>query len=966
MSTNSEPTEAIEAFYSYAHEDERLRKKLDKQLSLLKRQGLITEWHDHKIGAGEEFDLEIKRHLNSAQIILLLISPDFMASDYCYNIEMQGAIERHERGEARVIPILLRPADWKNASFGKLKPLPSDGKAVTRWSDRDEAFLNIAKGIRSVVKELTIASIVTIKPSILSSSYNNAAQLDSKVLMLIWNVPYKQNVFFTGREEIFEKLHDTFSRGKGREAKLPQALSGLGGVGKTQTAIEYAYRYRDEYQTVLWARAESRDVLLTDFATIAGLLSLPEKEAKEPSLVIDGIKEWLHKHTNWLLILDNVEDLEMVTNFIPSESKGHILLTTRIQAMSGWAQRVRIETMLPDEGALLLLRRANVIAHDALLDEASDADLIKAEEISRTLDGLPLGIDQAGAYIEETELGLEGYFELYQTQQKELLKRRGKQAASHPEPVAATWTLSFEKVQRVNPVAADLLRLCAFLYPDAIPEEIVIEGIFGSMSELSPLATSSIQLNEAIEELLKFSLVRRDSAARTLTIHRLVQAVLKESMNENMQRHWAERAVQATNRVFPAGEFTTWSLCQKYFPHALMSQALIDQWHMAFPEAAQLLYKVGYYLWERHQYLEAEPFLQCALTIREFVMGKENLDVAQTLNLLGVIYGREDKYDQAVQLLERALASRKKFLDQDNPKVAESLHDLASNFLKQGKIFQAEQYILEAIAIRKKVLGLEDLNTARSLGTLGKIYNLQGKYIQAEQIERQVLAIQEKLLGLEHPDVARSLSNLAVATAYLGNDSEAEQLRRRALTILEKIVGREDPLLVYTLNGLAQSLYMQGKFIQARTLANRALKILERTYGPLHFDISYSLTVLASTYEAQKDYRKAESLLQRAKAIREKVRGQDHYELAYTLNSLGQLYFQQSKYIQAEPFFQQALAIYEKAFGPEYAHPQARLILQNYALLLRRIKRKDEAVELETRAEMIRTKLEQERIHNTE
>ena len=148
------PIGPIEIFYSYAHEDERLRKALDKQLSLLKRDSLITSWHDYKISAGKEWEGEINEHLNTAQIILLLISPDFMVSDYCYSIEMKRAMERQELGEARVIPVILRPADWKRASFGKLKSLPSDGRAVTRWSNRDEAFLNVAKGIRRAVKEL--------------------------------------------------------------------------------------------------------------------------------------------------------------------------------------------------------------------------------------------------------------------------------------------------------------------------------------------------------------------------------------------------------------------------------------------------------------------------------------------------------------------------------------------------------------------------------------------------------------------------------------------------------------------------------------------------------------------------------------------------------------------------------------------------------------------------------------------
>lgn len=147
-------TEAIEVFYSYSHRDERLREKLETHLSLLKRQGIIAGWHDRRIAAGTEWAGAIDEHLNTAQIVLLLISPDFLASDYCYDLEMTRAMERHDAGEARVIPIILRSVDWRGAPFARLQALPKDGKPVTEWPNRDAAFTDVAKGIRAVVETL--------------------------------------------------------------------------------------------------------------------------------------------------------------------------------------------------------------------------------------------------------------------------------------------------------------------------------------------------------------------------------------------------------------------------------------------------------------------------------------------------------------------------------------------------------------------------------------------------------------------------------------------------------------------------------------------------------------------------------------------------------------------------------------------------------------------------------------------
>ncbi|ARV58943.1 hypothetical protein BZZ01_10120 [Nostocales cyanobacterium HT-58-2] len=145
---------AIEVFFSYAHEDEKLRDQLEKHLSLLKRQGVITGWHDRKIGAGKEWKNEIDTHLNTAQIILLLISSAFIASNYCWDIEVKQAMERHEAKEARVIPVILKPVDWKSAPFSRLQSLPKDGKPVIKWGNRDEAFLSVAQGIRQAVEEM--------------------------------------------------------------------------------------------------------------------------------------------------------------------------------------------------------------------------------------------------------------------------------------------------------------------------------------------------------------------------------------------------------------------------------------------------------------------------------------------------------------------------------------------------------------------------------------------------------------------------------------------------------------------------------------------------------------------------------------------------------------------------------------------------------------------------------------------
>src|SRR6266705_543140 len=227
----------------------------------------------------------------------------------------------------------------------------------------------------------------------------------------IWAVPYRRNRFYTGREDLLTLLRDRLTTIKVAALTQPQAISGLGGIGKTQTALEYAYRYRDAYRYIFWIRAATRETLVSDFATIADLLHLPEKDEQDQNLKVAAIKRWLAMHDAWLIILDNADDLTMVSDFLPTDSRGHMLLTTRAWAIGALAQQINVETMGMVEANLFLLRRAKILVEDVFLDQVSEEHLAGAEAITIEMDFLPLALDQAGAYIEETGCSLSAYLD---------------------------------------------------------------------------------------------------------------------------------------------------------------------------------------------------------------------------------------------------------------------------------------------------------------------------------------------------------------------------------------------------------------------------------------------------------------------------------------------------------------------------------------------------------------------------
>ena len=797
-------------------------------------------------------------------------------------------------------------------------------------------------------------------------------QPDYVVRRRVWNVPYPRNLFFTGREDILKRLYETLRQNQAAALTEAQAIVGLGGIGKTQTAVEYAYRYRHNYQIVLWIKADSPEVLVSDLVAAAGLLNLPEKDEQDQGRVVNAVKHWLEANTSWLLILDNVEDSEIISAFIPRKGNGHVLLTTRVQTIGTIAQGIDLEKMELDEGALFLLRRANIVPPNAPSDRATDVDLMAAREISQTMDGLPLALDQAGAYIEETDCGLKGYLQLYQTQQysRQLLKARsgpitkssGRPVTDHPESVATTLSLSFENVQKADPAAADLLRLCAFLHPDAIPEEIFTDGAPDLGRRLRPVAANQIKLDAAISQLRRHSLVRRDPNARTLTLHRLVQAILKDGMSKGIQHRWAERAVRAVNRTFPNAEFPAWQRCQRCLPEAQACLTLIKDEAMTFPEAARLLHQAGVYLRSRAQYSQAEPLLLLSQSIREQTLGPDHPDVAISMDLLADLYMDEGKFVQAESLYRRALTIREQALAGDHTDIAVSLKNVAQvcYFIDSSKYTEAEQFFERALVILEKNKEPEHLDMASLLESIAFFYDYQGDYLKAEPLLERVLAIRETALGENHPRVSNSLANLAHAymvqgkytlavTFYQralaiwealdpehpdvghildglalismdqGHYTQAEPLLLRMLAIHEKALGPDHHDIAQCLNNLAWLYYLQGKYARSEQCCERALRIHEQTVGVEHADVAIVLNTLVTTNLAQGKYAEAKPLLERASHVLEKDQRPEHPLVAATLDNWANLYLSQGTYDQAEMLFKQVLAIREKAYGSEQA-----------------------------------------------
>jgi tetratricopeptide (TPR) repeat protein/transcriptional regulator with XRE-family HTH domain len=715
----------------------------------------------------------------------------------------------------------------------------------------------------------------------------------------IWSMP-RRNPFFTGREDILERLYRTLTSTEKGQSPRPVAITGLGGMGKTQTLIEYAWRHRSDYQVVYWARADDTDTLAAAFERIAQVLNLPEATSPDQKQTIAAFKAWLNEQPRWLLILDNVETPETLQMFLPEEPQGHILMTSRAQAMGTIAQKIDLSGMELEEGAWFLLRRAQKIAFDASFGTASPPDQQRARAISHDLGGLPLALEQAGAYIEETGCGLPGYRERYREQHAELLKRRGSLSdPEYPWTVATTWTLSFARLKQINLAAAELLCFLACLTLDAIPLSFIRKAAPHLPRHLRRAAGNAVKLDGVIGDLRRFSLVQRheeDEAlmrGETLSIHPLVQTVLKDTMPQKIRRWWAERTVKAAHGAIAVVSVSLAHACA----------VLIEEWGLVSKEAADLLYQAG-----------------CQA---------QDLQLNRSAGLLHL---------QALPICERVCKTK-------SMPVVNCLIRIAQVYQAREKFEEAELYYQRALDIRTQLRGSAHPTVAWCKFRLGRLYVQQRNFEQAEAIYQELLE--------QKPSHSTVLEASAALYVKQKRYAEAEALIRQALDMLRSRLEPAQPayIKVTTITKDLANIYMkQGKTTEAETLLQQELATLGSVLGPTDYQIMTISEHLASIYMKQDKRTEAEALLRRIITLRQQSLDKDAEQgvaIARNLLPLAEILEVNGVHEEAEVLFRRTLAIVDK--HEVWERPLLLEILMSYASFLILMEREEEAERLMVR-----------------
>ncbi|PQO47907.1 FxSxx-COOH system tetratricopeptide repeat protein, partial [Blastopirellula marina] len=686
------------------------------------------------------------------------------------------------------------------------------------------------------------------------------------------NLPYQSlGSLFKGRDEFLAQLRRVLINKPTHIAAVTgrHAIHGLGGVGKTRAAVEYAWQQAHEYSALLFIKADSPQDLERNLAGLCGalVLNLPERDSRELETQVAAAVRWLREHAGWLLIVDNVDTEEAqaaVEQRLAAISTGHVVITSRLTHWEGAVEPLDLDVLPHDAAASFLLERT------AGRRQPQPSDPDDAEALANDLDSLALALEQAGAYIVRTGISLARYRERWAEQDHRVLQWFNENLMKYPRSVATTWETSLAELSED---ARTLLNILSWLAPDPIPRFLLEQ-----LEEIED--APELDLDAALGDLTTYSLARWQDERTGIEIHRLVQEITRWRLDAEREPSFlaALRMVNAALIGNPQ-DVRTWPIYRVLQPHAAGVTDFAQPFHNPEP-TSRILNQLGLYLDTRAEYHSAEPLFRRALEIYEASYGPDHPMVAAVLNNLAGLLHATNRLSEAEPLFRRALAIDEASYGPDHPMVAAVLNNLAGLLHATNRPSEAEPLFRRALEISEGSNGPDHPTVAIRLNNLAALLWATNRLSEAEPLYRRALEIDEASYGPDHPAVARDLNNLAELLRATNRLNEAEPLFRRALEINEASYGPEHPTVAIRLNNLALLLRATNRLNEAEPLFRRALEIDEASYGPDHPDVARDLNNLASLLRATNRLNEAEPLYRRALEIDEASYGPDHPAVA--------------------------------------------------------------------------------------
>ena len=626
----------------------------------------------------------------------------------------------------------------------------------------------------------------------------------------VWNVPARSPVF-TGRDELLLRLRASLSAGR---VTVVHALHGIGGVGKTLLAMEYAHRFAGEYELVWWINAERPDLIGEQLAALAVAVGVVGAAADTPTAV-QAVRTLLQSRDRWLMVFDNVPNAADGAGWLP-QGPGHVVITSRSHAWIDVAMPLAVDVFDRAESVALLRTRIPTLAET------------NANQLAEALGDLPLALAQASGVMAETGMPPAEYLDLLGSTAGAVLAQGAP--VGYPASLSATVRVAVARLNEEDAAAAQLVGLLALLGPEPVPAWLLTTGLRALAGPLATVAADTLALRRCMGRTARYGLVR--VGEDTVVMHRLIQAVLRDDLGGQGREsgRTAVEVVLASARPDDGSDPAWWPRWSQLMPHILATDpATTDNFEMRGLSCAAV-----WHLHARGDDRVALPLAEALTAAWRLRSGKDDYHVLFAATSLGAVYRALGRYEQARDLDLDILARRQRVWGDDHPDTLSSASNLAVDHRRLGAMGKARQLDEDTLARRRRVLGEDHPDTLRSATNLASDLRHLGLAEQARQLDQDSLARYRRVLGEDHLHTHRCASSLAHDLRMLGLAEQARQIDQDILALRRRVLGDDHPDTLRSASNLASDLRMLGLVEHARELDEDTLARRRRVQGPNH------------------------------------------------------------------------------------------------------------------------------------
>ncbi|WP_194757867.1 tetratricopeptide repeat protein [Priestia megaterium] len=726
---------------------------------------------------------------------------------------------------------------------------------------------------------------------------------------LFWNIPYLRNINFVGRREFLKNIKSEL------QSNRIVALCGMWGVGKTQLATEFAYLYREEYDVIFWVRAESPATIINDYQNFAKRMGLTYSVDQDHNELIHTIQRWFQVNKNWLLILDNCNEINEIQGYLPNTQKDKIIITSRNPDWDYIAKVFEINVLEREESKALLCRSTIHLDNESI------------GELCELLGDLPLAVEQAGAYIKENRISVKAYIERFKKYRVELLKRG--QPFNYKNTVASTWELAVISIKERFPHILEFLHLFAFLGPDKIPMDKIKKGKSVFPQELSKILSHDLYYDEMVGAFRKYSLLNVIDS-NTFSVHRLVQTIIMESLSQEVKEKWINIALDLMEAVYVFEQFRpeTWEEANALLPHAIRLVDHATKYEISLKKSVDLLDKIGDHYYFQSLFSQAKEYYNKAFIIKQKIFNEDSEEVIESLIKLGHILYRNGEYSNSEEYLKKAVTTVeslhlkkldyrayyyyailmehldrlpqankyfKKALmligktEENEIEYASVLNAYAELLYKQGVFGKALKNYEEALEISIRRYGDRNQFTTTIYSNIGLFYfRAKADLKNAKKYLNLALHINQEMFGPKHPEVARDKSNLGLVFIGEGNVTPAIQYFEEALKVDKEIFGEVHSKVAVRLNniGLGLANDKNGDINKALDYYKQALEINQKLYKPPHQQIAVQYNNIGVAYAKKLNFVEARKYLKKSLKMEEQIYGSNNPGIINSLDEL--------------------------------------------------------------------------------